>query len=163
MLRRHGTDPLVYRNDPAGVRGVVLAGLDELVLGILDLGEQSEPRPLELPEDEDAASRFQSVLEVLLVEPHRLELSGLVLRDHLYDLEVPAPRALHPDRDHLDFDRRLLARLDVPDLESPAPVLVSKREIKEEVVDGSYPRFRERVRFAGPTPFTNWMGYRYRA
>ncbi len=143
-FRAHRADALVDRHDASRMGGVVLPGLDELVLRVLDLGKQGEPVALEFSVDEDPPSGSQRVLEIVLIEPDDLELAGVVLGHGLDDAEVPATRGLHPQRHDLDFDGRLLTGLEIPHREPPTAVFVAEGKILEEVVDRSDSRRLER-------------------
>ena len=143
-LGTHRADALVNGHDAAGMGGLVLALLEELVVRTLDLGQQPDPRLLERAVDQNAAAGRQRVFEIFLVEPDGLELSRLIFRDDFDDFEVPAPGLAHVNRLHLDFDGGALPGLNLADFQPAAPVFVTERQVEQQIVDRVDADFGER-------------------
>ena len=112
---------------------LVLARLDDLVIGMLDRDRAPEPRDLSV-QHEPLPAR-EHALEVGRVEPDRRRVPCLVSQHHGERDAGPAPgRRAHT---HDGAGARLrLARRERPERCQPRPILVAERDEEQGVLDG---------------------------
>ena len=86
------------------------------------------------PVDDDATAARELVAQVGLVEPQGLEPAGAVFKARFADGQ--AARAAQPGHRHRPRHRRLHALPQVGDAGQPPPVLVTHRQVEEQVLGG---------------------------
>ena len=92
---------------------------------------------------------LQHPAEVPLVEPHRLDRSGVVADQDADDVDPPPRGAVGADAHDLAADGRLLPDPEVADVLAVTEILVAAREVFDEVADALQAERREAPRHRG--------------
>ena len=143
-LDRERAELLVDRDEAAGVDPAVLVPLDDLVLRRAHHEEaRAHGVGLDEAEEDDPLPAGERLLQVRLVEEHRLEPPAAVVEAHLVDRQ--APRAPQPGHRDLAGDGDAHAGAQVGHAREAPPVLVAHGQVEQEVLGGAHADLRERL------------------